>query len=1094
MAMNEKGLSQAVQLVDRTLNVLRYFGQEEDSAFTGESIEASIVVLPGLLLDIRVNDLLKKGEQKRVCSIGGKAARTARMLWGLVSPYDESITPYLITKTSPFGSLMLRNELAESDARTLYDSKYIDYIHIDPSISEPRCAARLKQDEIKRESCKISIQLADEREQYVVVPRAYNVKSELNTCDLEDNLNAIPIIRKARTIFMASMTTPHYEALYKTIISHIPKNSYKLVLDLTRHVAEDQVSRQIKKIRRNKSKIGGLFVPVQSVPVNRIRETVDSYWKDSRVSIIAFGDDQFFYVDKDTGEITKYSIEKEIKFSKENVSEAFKAGVLVAWSAYSALSEISDKECHRGLKKHLFGRWSKPWDISISFGIALARSVERQRISPTMQTLARSHSSGEETLYDSEQSVPAKIVTNNGAKALSFSQSNLSSLISLLKSRQNKSLQERTLSLCREVKCSEGCLGYSQTCERKRAAVLIDLDGTLIDSEVQRRRMVSKAIATLIVSLKDSHSNIMFEPLNETVEKFELYVYGLWPIFKSYGIGNFRQQWNHVGWYASLIVLFNTQNKVYQQIAEWYGDNKVATKTIAALEKMDVAKIKWLGAYKEQYDFVLLEFNNEIQHARHVFNSTKIYPFNGVRDFLESLKMTESFELYVVTEGEADTQWMKILNSGLHKYFDRSHVLTTSDAGEPTSEIIKLRWERAALKSEVEDAEKSIGKLESSLLDLDRLGNDILELSVNDDERETELVNIIRPHKNKLLKLRKLKREQRERYLQIENVGEFAQYVIRRLAKKDGKAFYSAVIRAILRDPVDALEELKSFDNLMKDIPDKNRMKFVMIGDRQDNDVEWPKALLGKSLLSIRLMSSKYANETKQSESATINVKEELRPNYIVHTISQAKLLLLNKNIWDAMTCIRTTPVFDWRIDHKNRNLKANISEKNPAIGLEYILLGLELHIPKYDLIHKICSGVFCDFIEGISKDEAGRVLKKVFESGDSCAGRKASVIDVYVSGLIASGYDQINTNIVTWLETTVDEICKINNTPDDPLYHDKKDLAYHMQQCHDAIQVIRAVNTIEDSCKRQLNALMTKVHAVVSNDDRLSGNVKLAK
>ena len=77
------------------------------------------------------------------------------------------------------------------------------------------------------------------------------------------------------------------------------------------------------------------------------------------------------------------------------------------------------------------------------------------------------------------------------------------------------------------------------------------------------------------------------------------------------------------------------------------------------------------------------------------FEQVRLYPFKEAHDFLESLRLTGAFEMYVVSEGDPDTQWMKLRDSGLSpRFFDREHVLTTGDAVQ-TVEVLRALQESA---------------------------------------------------------------------------------------------------------------------------------------------------------------------------------------------------------------------------------------------------------------------------------------------------------------------------------------------------------------------------------------------------------------
>lgn len=1095
----EKDLIKAVEVVNEALESLRYFGQLKNNVFTGESIDITIVTLPELLLDFRIDNLLKRDEAGKVCTIGGKATRTSKILWGLVSQEDEIIVPYLITKTSPLGFLMLKNELSEINLTKLFNSKYQDYIYVDNEIQEPRCAARLKNGKYSLKSskveCDVEIKIKSENINNAVFPRAYIGKHELSDNDINNNQNTIQIINDARVILLASMTTPHFEKIYETIINNIEPNSKKLYLDLSRHIGHETINNQIEYLKPDIDKIGCIFIPKDNIQLDKNVTKEDSLKRFEQlkdIPIIVYGENPItLFLSETNGRNNEKSFENDIDFVKENVNEAFKAGVMLARAVFSSINDISKFEIDKNFKLHMNQAWLNSWSISILYGIALAKYVQKRGLLDSYEEFVKDYikhnSSVDLSVFDLK--LPAEIIKNAGSKALSFSHPNLSVLKGLSVLRQNKKLDNPSLTHCIDIKCEKGCLGNEDDITKKRAAVLLDLDGTLIDSENQRNRMISKAISQLIEDCLEK-TEFNFKKINETIKDFNKYVYGLWPIYNNAKIGNFRQKWNHPGWYICLLV-FASDDNLFNRIKIWYQKNEIEKRNnnnIIILSKTD---IEWVADFKEAYYEIEEKYYNLIQKTRNIFSETKIYPFRGVFDFLISLKQTNSCELYIVTEGEPETQWLKIVNSGLDLFFDRNHILTTSDAGEYSSEVEKLKWEKGQLKFELDNVKFEKEKTDESLNKIHKLEDDLYTRFYHDNDSKKYIKILIEKHTKDLISIKNLTETKEERIKKILIVTVFVQKVIDRLSQKGGKAFYSAVIRAIINNPKNALTELRSFENLIKDAHVEDRMKFVMIGDRQDNDIGWPKALLDKNILAIRLISGKYAKDPEQNEAMTEKVNEKLRPDYIVHTLSQAKLLLLNKDIWTGIPCLWNIPVFDWQIDLKNINREAEVVDYVPYIGLEYILLGMELHKPKYELTNNICSGVFCDYLLTKSGNEITNILIKIFNSENNCVGRKASVLFEFIRGVIAKGQYEITDDILLWLSIIIKKFDIKNNNSDDPLFADYSDIAYHMQQCSDSVHLLCNYSTsYNPSIRQKICILLRKVISIVDNDDELRGRV----
>ena len=90
--------------------------------------------------------------------------------------------------------------------------------------------------------------------------------------------------------------------------------------------------------------------------------------------------------------------------------------------------------------------------------------------------------------------------------------------------------------------------------KERKAAIMIDLDGTLMDSTVQRGRALERALAELHATslLPETFRNWCNDHASR-LDFFEKNVYALYPFFKWLKLGDFRQEWNHPGWYAAYI-------------------------------------------------------------------------------------------------------------------------------------------------------------------------------------------------------------------------------------------------------------------------------------------------------------------------------------------------------------------------------------------------------------------------------------------------------------------------------------------------------------------------------------------------------------
>jgi hypothetical protein len=226
----------------------------------------------------------------------------------------------------------------------------------------------------------------------------------------------------------------------------------------------------------------------------------------------------------------------------------------------------------------------------------------------------------------------------------------------------------------------------------------------------------------------------------------------------------------------------------------------------------------------------------------------------------------------------------------------------------------------------------------------------------------------------------------------------FVDLVLNRMASKEGRAFYAAVIRAILRNPESPREELRSFAHLIDDRLKKAKMKFAMVGDRQDNDIAAPTAVMGvNNILTIRLRSGTYARKQEGSDKAT-----RFPPRFVAETLAQVKAILLCQDAWKSVQLKGDPPVFDWKVDFENREFGP--SSDKFQIGLNYLLYGIRYATDRNSIIRKVCVGVLLEHLveSELDLDQVVAFSRKFSEDLDSEA--QNTSVSIVLSALLDAG------------------------------------------------------------------------------------------
>jgi len=522
---------------------------------------------------------------------------------------------------------------------------------------------------------------------------------------------------------------------------------------------------------------------------------------------------------------------------------------------------------------------------------------------------------------------------------------------------------------------------------------MIDLDGTLMHSTEQRNRGLAKALTVLTKELADAahrpnankavrdlaeavnkvalgeHKNNKQEDKEKTensVEFFTERIYKLHDLYKEKGIdlGDFRQKWNHSGWYVAYLVLAHDR-----QLRE--GAKRWAT-GVAESKDEPLEKTEWKNRFLAAYDRFASNYGGIIRKAQDAFESVQMHPFKEARDFLTSLKLTDSLGLYIVSEGDPETQWTKLRSMGLDDFFEREHVLTTGDAVEPVDFRKALQAEQRALDLEHTYIKEKRERIEAWL---DQLGKVETKLLVKLPSSQTEAgAGVFSDTRlNGIRDLQDLDRHLDEN-LKRRKVAEFVGFAIDRMGGKNFLSFYAGAIRAILRNPSAPRSRLVRFGELLDPVSSDRKLKFVMIGDRQLNDIEPPSRLLKEKVLTVRMNSLEYATREPVRKS------RNHPPVYVVDTLAQAKAILMTKETWNELPCASDPPIFNWEVNTTQRLFYPD-PKRDSSIGINHILCGCMTPYKSFPIINQVCAGILVEHLGNSTSNDVEDVLRPYLEA-----------------------------------------------------------------------------------------------------------------
>jgi phosphoglycolate phosphatase-like HAD superfamily hydrolase len=879
---------------------------------------------------------------------------------------DGTFRVQLLAKTGNLGISLLKNEFHGTPAELISESMLLEFVKVREG--EPRCA--MWYDDGRIESA-----LEDEDDEFSV--------SNLNE---ESTREAV---LRAQTVYLSSIKTAHFSELFSELLKTIdPAKGQGLFLDAERAFEPRDLNKLLSALKRATdtnllaNRIEGLFVPVGPIQESLLAEAsvknIAQFSKKYAVPVIQYGN----------GKTVRYWHTKrslhatascDVRFGEEGISEQFKAGVLLASSLYRALLAAGGQDPPT-LLKYLIHEWAdegrprsgkrkvrtkSQWKKVLEYAVCLARVKSISAESSTLRALleasgeSNSHhypSSGREGQRAYEDTSMASPSGRN--REVTVSPADVSHLAHLAGLRRTRNLECLDLPLCETPRCPDGDCPKQESSGAPPAAVLIDLDGTLTDSTEQRRRGLLAALRRL-----HSHDEVSVYLKQGTggegvVAFFEEHVYDMWPLFKALRLGDFRQEWNHMGWYTTYIVL-SANAALRTEMMKWWLELDERSREDETTLEACAGRARWLKDFSNSYNRTADRCNNAISCAQEAFSSGTMRPFKEVPDLLRSLALTGAFSLYIVSEGHPETQWLKTVSMGLDQFFDRQHVLTTGDVAEPTQEWRQLAKEQETLAANAAKIRADYEDLKGRLAVLgdvdDALVVELEKSSFRDGLRKA----VIEPPREEIAgKLRDL-RSKLDEVDRQQRTATFVRAVLTRMAYKRGVSFYAAVVRSILRNPQSPLDELRSFRNLIDATAPSTTLKFAMIGDRPDNDIEPVIRLLGRDrVLTVRLLSEKYAERQPPRQ------RGSYEPSYVAHSAAQVKAILMAKAPWNEVGCTSDPRVFTWRIDVDNPAHEPDSPDvAEPRVGLDYVICGIQMLPEDFEVIYKVCSGVFAEHV-----------------------------------------------------------------------------------------------------------------------------------
>jgi len=402
-----------------------------------------------------------------------------------------------------------------------------------------------------------------------------------------------------------------------------------------------------------------------------------------------------------------------------------------------------------------------------------------------------------------------------------------------------------------------------------RRAVMIDLDGTLIDSSRLRQTCWFSGLRAFF-GIHDvrrratgRRGRTSPEDILAAVELYEALVYRQseefeWVLESGNSAlqrdrGDFRQVWDHAyAWAALLWILgdgdtnLNTETlrperwrRILREYRAQGRHSPICLKLTRRLFDRKVGSRAALSAMRDLRDYVL-HFAMPLRAAADAFWAVDAPPHPQARSCIEALRAMEDCEVYVATEGHEATQLHKLRCTGLDDLLPGHRLLSTGAASSPDD-----------VRDDLEDLRS----------------RDTWDLS----QEQEQVVDL---------------------FITMLEV----------LSSKGHYSFYAASIDAIRRDPTAPAHVLGHFGDVdtlgvKADVPPS--MQFYMVGDRYDNDCRTlirmfpPPGLDGVPAVgTCRVLAGKYADRFYPPG------PDEPSTTYVCDTLAQCAHLLTSDSAW----------------------------------------------------------------------------------------------------------------------------------------------------------------------------------------------------
>lgn len=556
------------------LEILKYIGGIDATGKpTGEGILLNIVTLPDLIMDIRKYNIKSPQKIDRICAVGGRSARTACILAHLIDEYDGIYIPHLITKTGNLGKLLIENEFyldGKDDSSDLLVQKKLEK-HIIERLGEPRCT------------------IWNSRNKFF--PNSYHDDYELSKKDIIENSEIGEILFKASTIYLSSIKFPNFEEIFKMMINDDWKSvqlhpyDKNIFLDCTRSDENHlKVLVELLNEDENKSeKIAGIIISEEEEKI--LQKVINGmnyklYFKNKNIPIIFYSSRNVFFINDEGVQKAEINLKNKdrIHFRDEDIPERFKAGFLLSFSLYNAIEMIKNdpyynsNEVYNEIFDEFQQFWSdNPWEKMIAYGMFLSKSTNNSNGQCSMKELLN----GSDIHFPSNAfNFPGNIFErdDNNPFKIKFNQPVITHLAKLAGFRRLDKLSYFDLPMAKHEICKNNkeCKYYNYHKIRKledykpEYAILIDLDGTLLNSKAQRNKALINAFNWLHSYennpsnhfISDSNPFVLNQELPNPLDFFEKYVYSSHELYFALGYGDFRQVWNHPGWYVTYMILY----------------------------------------------------------------------------------------------------------------------------------------------------------------------------------------------------------------------------------------------------------------------------------------------------------------------------------------------------------------------------------------------------------------------------------------------------------------------------------------------------------------------------------------------------------